>query len=132
MFWAHLQFHKSINQKPLYFSKLSVIHASFLAREIFSQFLKKVLQFVSGCDIIIIETKYIDRNGRKGVLLMKNTNLYNRQTRYEIVAGNGQVLEHGFTSQRKCLEQIKRYKQIHQYEKFYMNGYDLGKYGGEI
>lgn len=61
---------------------------------------------------------------------MKNTNLYNNQTRYEIVASNGQVLEHGFTSQQKCLERIRKYKIIH-HQKFYMNGYVLGKYGDE-
>ena len=61
---------------------------------------------------------------------MKNTNLYNTKTRYEIVASNGQVLEHGFTSQQKCRERIRKYKIIHQ-DKFYMRGYDYGKYGNE-
>lgn len=62
---------------------------------------------------------------------MKNTALYNGSQRYEIIASNGQVLEHGFTSQKKCREQIKKYKEIHPNDKFYINGYDNGKYGNE-
>lgn len=51
--------------------------------------------------------------------------------RYEIVANNGQVLEHGITSQKKALERIKAYKALHPDEEFHINGYDNGKYGRE-
>lgn len=51
--------------------------------------------------------------------------------RYEIVANNGQVLEHGITSQKKGLERIKAYKKSHPDEKFHLSGYDYGKYGKE-
>lgn len=51
--------------------------------------------------------------------------------RYEIVANNGQVLEHGITSQKKAFERIKAYKALHPDEEFHINGYDNGKYGKE-
>lgn len=60
-----------------------------------------------------------------------NKLLSSRSQRYEIIASNGQVLEHGFTSQKKCLAQIKEYKKLHPNDKFYMSGYDNGKYGRE-
>lgn len=60
-----------------------------------------------------------------------NKLLSSRSQRYEIVASNGQVLEHGITSQKKALERIKAYKASHPGEKFHMMGYDNGKYGKE-
>ena len=50
---------------------------------------------------------------------------------YEIRANNGQVLEHGFTSQKKCLARIKEYKKTYPDEHFQILGYDKGKYGNE-
>ena len=60
-----------------------------------------------------------------------NKLLASRSQRYEIQASNGQVLEHGFTSQKKARETVKRYKALHEGEKFYICGYDNGKYGNE-
>lgn len=60
-----------------------------------------------------------------------NKLLSSRSQRYEIRANNGQVLEHGFTSQKKALEAVKRYKALHTGEKFSIWGYDNGKYGNE-
>ena len=60
-----------------------------------------------------------------------NRLLSSRSQRYEIQANNGQVLEHGFTSQKKALEVVKRYKATHPGERFTICGYDNGKYGKE-
>lgn len=58
--------------------------------------------------------------------------LLSRKTqRYEIVANNGQVLDHGFTSQKKALEEVKIYKNRYPEEHFTIRGYDRGKYGNE-
>lgn len=62
---------------------------------------------------------------------MKNTKLYNGRQRYEIKAGNGQVLEHGFTSQKKARERTKEYKRVYPNDVFTISGYDNGKYGNE-
>lgn len=51
--------------------------------------------------------------------------------RYEIRANNGQVLEHGITSQKKATERVKAYKAKYPDEQFQIMGYDLGKYGKE-
>ena len=50
---------------------------------------------------------------------------------YEIVASNGQVLEHGFTSEKKALTRIKEYKKTYQQENFSIRSYEQGKYGNE-
>lgn len=60
-----------------------------------------------------------------------NKLLSSRSQRYEIVAENGQVLEHGFTSQKKTLDRIKEYKKAYPRDKFFLRGYDKGKYGNE-
>ena len=60
-----------------------------------------------------------------------NRLLSSRSQRYEIQASNGQVLEHEFTSQKKALEAVKRYKALHAGERFTICGYDNGKYGNE-
>lgn len=60
-----------------------------------------------------------------------NRLLSSRSQRYEIIANNGQVLEHGFTSQKKALARIKEYKAIYPNDRFYISGYDNGKYGNE-
>lgn len=60
-----------------------------------------------------------------------NRLLSSRSQRYEIKASNGQVLEHGFTSQKKALERIKEYKKPYPEEKFSIWGYTKGKYGNE-
>ena len=60
-----------------------------------------------------------------------NKLLSSRSQRYEIVASNGQVLEHGFTSQKKTMDRIKEYKKIYPDEHFTIRGYDKGKYGEE-
>ncbi len=60
-----------------------------------------------------------------------NRLLSSRSQRYEIKASNGQVLEHGFTSQKKALERLKEYKKSHPEEKFSIWGYTKGKYGNE-
>lgn len=60
-----------------------------------------------------------------------NRLLSSRSQRYEIKASNGQVLEHGFTSQKKALARIKEYKAIYPNDRFSINGYDNGKYGNE-
>lgn len=60
-----------------------------------------------------------------------NKLLSSRSQRYEIKASNGQVLEHGFTSQKKALERIKEYKKAYPEDKFFIWGYTKGKYGNE-
>lgn len=60
-----------------------------------------------------------------------NKLLSSRSQRYEIIAENGQVLEHGFTSQKKTLDRIKEYKKTYPGEHFTIRGYDKGKYGNE-
>lgn len=60
-----------------------------------------------------------------------NKLLSSRSQRYEIVASNGQVLEHGFTSQKKTMDRIKEYKKTYPDEHFTIRGYDKGKYGKE-
>lgn len=60
-----------------------------------------------------------------------NKLLSNRSQRYEIIAGNGQVLEHGFTSQKATLIKIKEYKKTYPNDRFSIRGYDKGKYGNE-
>lgn len=60
-----------------------------------------------------------------------NRLLANKSQRYEIIAGNGQVLEHGFTSQKATLQRIKEYKRTYPNERFSIMGYDKGKYGNE-
>lgn len=60
-----------------------------------------------------------------------NKLLSSRSQRYEIISNDGQVLEHGFTSQKKTLSRIKEYKKIYPDEHFTMRGYDRGKYGNE-
>ena len=68
----------------------------------------------------------------KGVNTMTDNKLLSsRSQRYEIVANNGQVLEHGFTSQKKALTRIKEYKKTYPEERFSIRGYDNGKYGKE-
>ena len=62
---------------------------------------------------------------------MRNTNLYNGKQRYAIQADNGQILEHGFTSQTKCRERIKAYKKMYPNNRFYVWGYETGTYGNE-
>lgn len=63
--------------------------------------------------------------------MINNRLLAHRTQRYEIVANNGQVLEHGFTSQKKTRDRIKGYKKIYPEEHFTIRGYDRGKYGNE-
>ena len=60
-----------------------------------------------------------------------NRLLNNRTQRYEVKAGNGQVLEHGFTSQKKAAQCIKEFKSRYPEEHFTICGYDRGKYGNE-
>lgn len=60
-----------------------------------------------------------------------NKLLSSRSQRYEIVDENGQVLEHGFTSQKKTLERIKEFKRACPTAHFTIRGYDRGKYGNE-
>lgn len=60
-----------------------------------------------------------------------NKLLASRSQLYEVVAENGQVLEHGFTSQKKALAKIKEYKKAYPNDKFSFRGYDKGKYGNE-
>ena len=60
-----------------------------------------------------------------------NKLLASRSQRYEIVAQNGQVLEHGFTSQKATLARIKEYKNSYPDDHFSIRGYDRGKYGNE-
>lgn len=60
-----------------------------------------------------------------------NKLLASRTQRYEIKAQNGQVLEHGFTSQKKALAVLKEYKRRYPQDRFYISGYDKGKYGNE-
>lgn len=60
-----------------------------------------------------------------------NRLLSHRTQRYEIIAQNGQVLEHGFTSQKATLARIKEYKERHPEDSFSIRGYDKGKYGNE-
>lgn len=60
-----------------------------------------------------------------------NKLLASRSQRYEVRANNGQVLEHGFTSQKKALACMKKYKKLHPNDSFYISGYDNGKYGNE-
>lgn len=55
----------------------------------------------------------------------------NHREMYEIIASNGQVLEHGFISQEKCQARIREYLQSHPGDNFTMSGYDRGKYGNE-
>lgn len=50
---------------------------------------------------------------------------------YEIKAQNGQVLEHGITSQAKCRTIIKDLKRRYPEDHFTIWGYDKGKYGNE-
>lgn len=60
-----------------------------------------------------------------------NRLLSHKTQRYEIKAGNGQVLEHGFTSQKKARERVKEYKKAYPEDHFTIWGYDCGKYGNE-
>lgn len=60
-----------------------------------------------------------------------NKALASRSQRYEIKAQNGQILEHGFTSQKKALAVLKEYKRRYPQDSFYISGYDKGKYGNE-
>ena len=60
-----------------------------------------------------------------------NKLLVTRSQRYEIRAENGQVLEHGFTSQKAALVRIKEYKKRYPNEHFTIMGYTSGKYGNE-
>lgn len=60
-----------------------------------------------------------------------NKLLSSRSQRYEIIARNGQVLEHGFTSQKATLRRIKEYKKAFPNDTFSIMGYDNGKYGNE-
>lgn len=60
-----------------------------------------------------------------------NRLLANRSQRYEVVAQNGQVLDHGYTSQKKALARVKEYKAIYPDDRFSIRGYDNGKYGNE-
>lgn len=60
-----------------------------------------------------------------------NKLLSKRTQRYEVKVNNGQVLQHGFTSQKKALESVKKYKLIYPDERFSIIGYDYGKYGNE-
>ena len=60
-----------------------------------------------------------------------NRLLANRSQRYEVVAQNGQVLDHGFTSQKKALARVKEYKATYPDDRFFIRGYDNGKYGNE-
>ena len=50
---------------------------------------------------------------------------------YEIKARNGQVLEHGITSQAKCRAIIKDLRRRYPEDHFTIWGYDKGKYGNE-
>lgn len=60
-----------------------------------------------------------------------NILLASKSQRYEIIAGNGQVLEHGFTSQKKALAAVKEFKLRYPGDRFSIRGYDKGKYGNE-
>ena len=60
-----------------------------------------------------------------------NKLLSSRSQRYEIVASNGQVLDHGFTSQKKALTALKEFKSRYPEDQFSIRGYDRGKYGNE-
>lgn len=60
-----------------------------------------------------------------------NRLLASKSQRYEIRAENGQVLEHGFTSQKATLARIKEYKKSYPNEHFSIMGYTKGKYGNE-
>ncbi len=64
--------------------------------------------------------------------MASNNKLLNHKTQlYAIKASNGQILEHGFTSQKKTLERIKEYKKTYPEERFTIWGYDRGRYGNE-
>lgn len=60
-----------------------------------------------------------------------NTLLAHRTQLYEIVASNGQVLMHGYTSQKKALAAVKDFKRRYPEDSFTIRGYDKGKYGNE-
>ena len=70
-------------------------------------------------------------NKKEGKDMTDNKLLSSRSQRYEVRANNGQVLEHGFTSQKKALDCMKKYKKLHPNDSFYISGYDNGKYGNE-
>lgn len=78
---------------------------------------------------IITETE--NKPNERGDNMTDNKLLSSRTQRYEIKASNGQTLEHGFTSQKKALARLKEYKATYPDEKFYISGYDRGKYGNE-
>lgn len=52
-------------------------------------------------------------------------------TRYEILANNGQVLEHGFTNQKQALARLRDYKKAYPNDIFKIREYVIGKYGNE-
>ncbi len=56
---------------------------------------------------------------------------YKDMKRYEILANNGQVLEHGFTSQKQALARIRDYKKLYPNDTFKIREYGIGKYGNE-
>lgn len=68
---------------------------------------------------------------KRGYDMTDNRLLAHRTQRYEVVATNGQVLEHGFTSQKKALECARGYRKLHPDDRFTIRGYDNGKYGME-
>lgn len=51
--------------------------------------------------------------------------------RYEILANNGQVLEHGFTNQKHALARLRDYKKEYPNDIFKIREYGIGKYGNE-
>ena len=57
-----------------------------------------------------------------------NKLLASKSQRYEIVASNGQVIEHSFTSQKATLSRIREIKKTYPNERFTIRGYDKGKY----
>ena len=57
--------------------------------------------------------------------MIDNKLLASKSQMYKIRAnGNGQIIEHGFTSQKKALERVKEYKLIYPNDSFTIIGYD--------
>ena len=52
-----------------------------------------------------------------------------KETRFEIIAQNGQVLEHGFVDYYSAAYVAMKYKIKYKDDNFEIREYDLGKYG---
>lgn len=58
--------------------------------------------------------------------------MVNKNTRYEVRAENGQVLEHGFKEFKQAVNCVWKYKiNGHEDEHFTITEYQNGKYGNE-